>query len=82
MTRHARGSDSASVAVTAPDTAPSVGTGAALVYEATGAVLLGEMATVTGTVTVPPKPSSTTTLRVSVVGPLPAAWWRAAAVGV
>ena len=73
---------SSSVVVTAPDTDP-LGPSVRVPLSVTaGVALAGVMLTVRVTSSVPPWPSSTVTVKVSVAGPAPAALWRAVAVGV
>ena len=77
----------ASVAVTVPVTTPVEAFGVpTVVVPVTGEVLVGLMATVTGTIAVPPFPSLMVTVKLSVVtaavAPFLAAAWRAVAVGV
>ena len=82
-----RASLSASVALTLPVTTLDEVSGVpTVVVPATGTAFLGLIATDTATGTVPPYPSVTVTVNVSVLAavaaPIFAAAWRAVAVGV
>ena len=77
---------SLSVMLRVPVTVPCVPLGFPMVALTVGAVLVGSMSTVTARVVVPPWPSSTVMVKVSVwsavVAPVAAAAWRMAVVGV
>jgi hypothetical protein len=63
---HVRVSPSASLAVTLPSPPPPTQSRSHVLTTATGAELAGETSTVTGTSVVPPKPSTTARVKVSV----------------